>query len=199
MSKIVEIQALAEAGDLEAQYKLGNCYRVGDGVSRDDVKATMWYRKAANQGHVYAIKCMENACRSGLGIKVNLIEAASWKAKINKRMDSTEESILSGTASPRASASELELLFKSLNDGEAEALYRIGVCYEEGLMLPRNLVEAHAYFSIGTGMNDIHAMSAFRLRCIEHEMNIYERNRSLKRCVKLKREIDARRASPLVS
>lgn len=199
MSKIVEIQALADAGDLEAQYKLGNCYRVGDGVSRDDVKATMWYRKAANQGHVYAIKCMENACRSGLGIKVNLIEAASWKAKINKRMDSTEESILSGTASPRASASELELLFKSLNDGEAEALYRIGVCYEEGLMLPRNLVEAHAYFSIGTGMNDIHAMSAFRLRCIEHEMNIYERNRSLKRCVKLKREIDTRRASPLVS
>jgi TPR repeat protein len=199
MSKIVEIQALAEAGDLEAQYKLGNYYRVGDGVSRDDVKATMWYRKAANQGHVYAIKCMENACRSGLGIKVNLIEAASWKAKINKRMDSTEESILSGTASPRASASELELLFKSLNDGEAEALYRIGVCYEEGLMLPRNLVEAHAYFSIGTGMNDIHAMSAFRLRCIEHEMNIYERNRSLKRCVKLKQEIDARRASPLVS
>ncbi len=199
MSKIVEIQALAEAGDSEAQYKLGNCYRLGDGINRDDVKATLWYRKAANQGHVYAIKCMENACRNGLGIKVNLIEAASWKAKINKSTDSSKDSHLSGTASPRDSSLELELLFKSLNDGEAEALYRIGVCYEEGFMMRRNLVEAHAYFSIGTEVNGIDARSAFRLRCIEREMTIDERNRSHKRCVKLKKEIDAGRASLLES
>jgi TPR repeat protein len=199
MSKIVEIQVLAEAGDSEAQYKLGNCYRVGDGISRDDVKATLWYRKAADQGHVYAIKCMENACRSGLGIKVNLVEAASWKAKINKRTNSSEYHHLRGADSLRDPSLELELLFKSLNNGEAGALYQIGICYEEGTMLRRNLVEAHAYFSIGTGIDDIHAMSTFRLRCIEREMTIYERNRSLKRCVKLKREIDAGRASPLVS
>jgi TPR repeat protein len=199
MSNMVEIELLAEAGDLHAQYKLGNCYRLGDGVSKDDVKATFWYRKAADQGHVYAIKCMENACRNGLGTKVNLVEAAGWKAKINRRTDTSKDSGLREAASPLHSSLDIDLLFKSLNDGEAEALYRIGVCYEEGLMLRRNLIEARAYFSIGTGINDIDARSAFRLRCIEREMTVDERNRSHKRCVKLKKEIDAGRASPLES
>lgn len=199
MSQIGEIELLAEAGDPQAQYKLGNCYRLGDGISKDDVKATFWYRKAADQGHVYAMKCMENACRNGLGTKLNLVEAAGWKAKINRRTHTSMDSGLGEAGSPLHSSLDIALLFKSLNDGEAEALYRIGVCYEEGLVLRRNLIEARAYFSIGTGVNDIDARSTFRLRCIEHVMTFDERKISEKRCVKLKKEIDAGRASPLES
>lgn len=41
----------AEQGDADAQYRLGNQYRLGKGVVQDDSIAAYWYRKAANQHH----------------------------------------------------------------------------------------------------------------------------------------------------
>lgn len=45
------IKNAAEAGDLEAQFSLGNCYEAGTGVKEDWIKAIYWYDKAAEQGH----------------------------------------------------------------------------------------------------------------------------------------------------
>jgi len=198
MSKILELHSLAEAGNLQAQYDLGNAYRLGDGTPKDDVKATSWYRKAAEQGHIYAIKCMENACRNGLGLEVNLVEAAAWSVKINRLVEEPKELKVQETDRSLDSSLDMFELFKSLNKGDAEALYRVGVCYEEGLVLPRDVIEAHAYYSIGSGIDDISARSAFRLGCIEREMSLGERNQSHKRTIRLKEQIEAGRASPLV-
>ena len=48
---IDELKAKAEQGLAEAQNKLGDCYRLGDGVTKDYAEAVKWYRKAAKQGH----------------------------------------------------------------------------------------------------------------------------------------------------
>jgi uncharacterized protein len=45
---------LAEQGDANAQYNLGNIYRLGQGVPQDDKTAEKWYRLAAEQGLEYA-------------------------------------------------------------------------------------------------------------------------------------------------
>ena len=44
----------AELGDLEAHYKLGCMYRLGDGVEKDEEKAVHHWEKAAIGGHPYA-------------------------------------------------------------------------------------------------------------------------------------------------
>ena len=44
----------AAAGDIEAQYNLGQAYRQGNGVPEDPVEAEAWYRKAADRGHMLA-------------------------------------------------------------------------------------------------------------------------------------------------
>ena len=44
----------AQEGNAIAQFQLGNCYRLGDGVARDDVQAVTWYLKAAEQNIVEA-------------------------------------------------------------------------------------------------------------------------------------------------
>ena len=49
-----EQQALAEQGDVEAQYSLGIDYDIGSGVQQDEAEAARWYRLAADQGHVGA-------------------------------------------------------------------------------------------------------------------------------------------------
>ncbi|HIG26643.1 MAG TPA: hypothetical protein EYQ50_02155 [Verrucomicrobiales bacterium] len=46
------IYVAAVRGDANAQYNLGNAYRVGKGTVKDHAKKVRWYRKAAEQGLV---------------------------------------------------------------------------------------------------------------------------------------------------
>jgi hypothetical protein len=45
---------LAEQGDVTAQFNLGQMYRLGKGVPRDDREAVKWYKLAAKQGSPHA-------------------------------------------------------------------------------------------------------------------------------------------------
>ena len=47
-------QAAAAKGDADAEFNLGQAYRLGKGVPADPAKAEDWYRKAAVQGHFQA-------------------------------------------------------------------------------------------------------------------------------------------------
>lgn len=51
---------LAEQGNPEAQYQLGNLYLSGDGVEFDWDEALAWYRSAADQGYEKAISLLED-------------------------------------------------------------------------------------------------------------------------------------------
>ena len=48
---IESIRHLAEQGDADAQYKMGQMYEKGIGVSKNESEAQDWYIKAAEQGH----------------------------------------------------------------------------------------------------------------------------------------------------
>ena len=45
---------LAEQGDAEAQFHLGEKYDTGLGVTQDDKEAVKWYRLSAEQGYAKA-------------------------------------------------------------------------------------------------------------------------------------------------
>ncbi|MDR6832191.1 MULTISPECIES: SPOR domain-containing protein [unclassified Sphingopyxis] len=47
-------RAEALAGDADAQFNLGQAYKLGRGVPADLVQAESWYRRAAKQGHLQA-------------------------------------------------------------------------------------------------------------------------------------------------
>lgn len=49
----------ADAGDPEAQFKLGECYRDGIGVSTDLIEAKRWLQAATGTGHQGAIAALE--------------------------------------------------------------------------------------------------------------------------------------------
>jgi uncharacterized protein len=59
---------LAVAGDADAQYNLGQAYRLGRGVPSDPQMAESWFRKAADQGHprarnAYGLTLFQNGRR----------------------------------------------------------------------------------------------------------------------------------------
>src|ERR1044072_4009951 len=48
---VKEWRPLAEKGDADAQYNMGQAYKLGRGVPSDLKLAQTWYEKAAQQGH----------------------------------------------------------------------------------------------------------------------------------------------------
>ncbi|MEA3016885.1 MAG: uncharacterized protein QOI38_1607 [Sphingomonadales bacterium] len=51
---IREWRPLAERGDADAQFNMGQAYRLGRGVSADPRTSNMWFERAARQGHAQA-------------------------------------------------------------------------------------------------------------------------------------------------
>ena len=68
----------AEQGNAEAQYVLGFCYEMGQGVSQDYEEAVRWYRLAAEQGNVDAKWQLGCCYERGYGVPKDIDEALKW-------------------------------------------------------------------------------------------------------------------------
>ena len=76
-----ELRPLAEQGVPIAQFQLGNMYRLGKGIPKDDAKAVKWWRKAAGRGFADAQYNLGIAYEYGHGVPVNDAEAVKWYRK----------------------------------------------------------------------------------------------------------------------
>ena len=65
----------AKRGHAWAQYQLGWCYYRGSRVSTSDFEAVRWCRKAASQGHIFALLTLSRHLRCGEGCIRNDLEA----------------------------------------------------------------------------------------------------------------------------
>ena len=64
-------QDLADQGDANAQYNLGNSYHDGEGVKKNLKEAVRLWRLAADQGHADAQFALGNFFNSGTGVEKN--------------------------------------------------------------------------------------------------------------------------------
>ena len=63
---------------MAAQYNLGWCYDRGDGVTKDDVEAFKWFRRAAEQGDAPAQNHIGVCYDNGRGVTKDFVEAYKW-------------------------------------------------------------------------------------------------------------------------
>ena len=68
----------AEAGDSDAQCRLGGRYASGVGVSVDEGEAIKWFRRAAEQGNPTGQYLMGMAFAFGKGVAKDHVEALKW-------------------------------------------------------------------------------------------------------------------------
>ena len=54
LSDVQEILSRAQTGEAQGQYEMGLAFRHGWGVERDDLKAAIWLREAADKEHARA-------------------------------------------------------------------------------------------------------------------------------------------------
>jgi len=72
---------LAEAGDRQAQVRVGIMYANGNGTETDKRKAVAWYEKSAAQGHTGAQFNLGECYYVGEGVLQDYAEAAKWYRK----------------------------------------------------------------------------------------------------------------------
>lgn len=70
-----ELMWKANSGNMDSQYELGQTYDLGNGVTRNDVMAAKWYKKAACQGNSHAQNAMGIMYEYGRGVAKNIDEA----------------------------------------------------------------------------------------------------------------------------
>lgn len=78
---IAALKEKAASGDVYAETNLGLDYEHGDGVSKDDLQATVWFRKAAGQGFAYAQALLGIMYELGQGVPRDAAQAAIWYRK----------------------------------------------------------------------------------------------------------------------
>ena len=78
LSALEQLQAKAEAGDLESQAALGIMYYWGQGVETDWKKAQVWLRKASERGNPDAQAKLGAMCFLGQGGPRDLDESLKW-------------------------------------------------------------------------------------------------------------------------
>ena len=121
------LRSAAEAGDADAQFRLGVCFMCGRGFARDAVhrfprdavRAEGWLRKAAEQGHRKARMWLVIIHARGLSLK----QAAQWYQECADR-------------------------------GYAEAQYLLGCCYRDGTGVPQDYARAADWFLKAAEQND---------------------------------------------
>lgn len=80
-----EWRPLAEQGDANAQYYLGELYQQGRGVRREVATAVDWYRMAAEQGQVDAQLRLAELYEAGRGVPRDIAEAVRWLLEAARR------------------------------------------------------------------------------------------------------------------
>ena len=147
--------ARAEAGDAEAQFKVGQCYRYGDersGVKQDYARAAAWLRKAAEQGHAQAQSEFGTMLDDGKGVEENEEEAVAWYRKSAEQGNPYGEINLacayqSGKGGmDKDSAAAFEWMKKAADHDLPIAWFTLGTMYEAGTGVEKDGAEALRWY-----------------------------------------------------
>ena len=132
-SETKELITKADAGDKDAQFKVGLAYDSGNGAPSSKDKAKNYYRMAAQQGHSEA----QNSLGSIFQAEKNYVEAKSWyelAVAQNHPMATNSLGQLHdlGLGVPQDRNKGFELYSRSADLGHARAMWNIANMYGAG-------------------------------------------------------------------
>jgi TPR repeat protein len=166
-SKIEAVQILAGQGDAEAQYNLGECYRLGEGVGEDLEEAFGWYDKSAKQNYWLAMVRVAESYRNGKGVPMDLGKAISlekasflWLMKqVEKDENPKNQSrigwcFINGRGVLKDPVQALEWFRKSAKQGDSYSQHGLGMLHYQGVGVERNEEKAFYWFEKAATQGD---------------------------------------------
>lgn len=172
----------AERGSLDASNNLGRVYQNGVGCSVDYKQAQSCYATAADAGHVDAMVNLGHMLEKGLGSAVNCVLAFRWYERAaakeySKGMNAIGSLYYRGVPGCVDRDAELAVtwfrksaklvrarargMVLTRGQGNAHALNNLGICYEEGQGVSRDLGIAKQMYKDAAGHNHANATNNY--------------------------------------
>lgn len=161
----------AAAGDADAQFSLGEAHEEGnEGLSRSVTEAAVWYRRAAEQGHLEAQLALAQLYDQGQGVEKDDRQALHWFVQAARQGEPQAQFYAAykyfhgeGTAPNEAEAATW--LKRGAEQGEINSQYVLGRMYELGRGLSQDHQQAFVWYSLAlSGSGDHVAKALVRTR-----------------------------------
>jgi TPR repeat protein len=162
---LADIRAKAEEGDAQSQYELGCAFSFGNfGVTKDEVEAVRWFRKAAEQNLAEAQARLGSCCCLGLGVAKDHVEALKWFRKAAEQNSPMAQcwlgaSYANGQGVAKDEAEAVKWYRKAAEQNAANAQNSLGVCYYNGQGVAKDEVQAVKWYRKSAEQN--HALAQF--------------------------------------
>lgn len=148
-----KLRKQADADDAVAQNFLGDFYKHGRGIKRDNAKAAEWYRKAAMHGYALAQSNLGFLYYEGRGVAQDYAKAARWWLKAARQGDMLAQSNLGvlyykGQGVRQNFGKAAELWLKAAEQGDGSSQYNLGYAYYRGQGVPEDYVESYKWLTL---------------------------------------------------
>ncbi|MEW6159091.1 MAG: hypothetical protein AB1813_16825 [Verrucomicrobiota bacterium] len=168
MERAVEYwEKAARQGEAEAQFNLGWALHNGSGIQANIEAARQWYEKAAAQNYAPAQFNLGLMYENGLGAPRDLAHAAQWYRKAANLGDIQALVNLGWLLQTQGGETNLTEAIRCYqtaaqkNNSKAQML--LAECYEKGLGVGKDLVEAYKWLYLAAQNNDPDATARLNL------------------------------------
>jgi TPR repeat protein len=153
LDPVEEIRARAEAGDPEAQYELGEMYRLGVKIPANEEEAVRWVRKAARAGNRDAQFEMALRFEAGAGVDQNDWRALRWFRKSADQGEVNAQHkvglyLVRGKGARPDPVEAIEYLRAAAEQHHEGAQKLLAAAYFEGRGVPRDTMQSRMWLEI---------------------------------------------------
>lgn len=154
-----QIKSLAESGNVEAQFYLGNLYENGKGCEKDIHKAIFWYEKSLANGnkhvapHLAIVYYNINEHSKAYPLFLS-VASSSENIKVDDGMLGISQFFvglynLQGLGINKDEKSGIAWLEKAKANGDDNAFIVLGTCYLKGIGTPKNPTKSFELYKEG--------------------------------------------------
>lgn len=174
--------------DADAAFSQGVKFHLGEGQPADFAKAVEWYTKAADAGHIGAMKNLAALYYDGKGVEQNYQKALSLYRRAADAgdvgaMTSVAGMYADGKGVPQDYQESLRLYRKAAEQNYPYAQTGLGLMYRFGWGVKEDLVEAYAWWTLAAKNGD--AFASENLKKLEPQLSVEDRERARARSLEL--------------
>ncbi len=149
----------AKNGDPEAQFRIGVCYHIGDGVAKDLTKAAYWWQIGADQGDASCQFNLGLLYIKGEGVTQNKTTGADLVRKAAEQEMPEAQSNLAvyyrdGIGVPKDIKQAVIWWEKAAKQGNVSSQVNLGVCYANGFGVTSDITKAKYWWDKAAKQGD---------------------------------------------
>ena len=166
LAALKTIRESATAGDIAAQFLLGQVYCEGRGVTLDAGEGLHWYRLAANSGLPAAMNMLGRCHELGVGTEADPVLAAVWYRKaanagLDWGMYNLANLLATGRGLAPSRAEALAWYRKAADLGHAKSMNLVGRYLEEGWEVAADALAAREWYRRSAEAGDFRGQTSY--------------------------------------